>query len=286
MSNPILTLLVTATAVSIVASPLLAGSGNRSMEEHMRIQANLVNDPELARLPAIRIDSLLADVPVDDRLNADQAFRRPFIEALRDGMSWYLAERGLRVVTSGEDLRLSGTIKRYEGSRGWGDWAVDIDLGFKVFRGTERLPSIDLNSFLKYSDDHEVQRQEQPKYAAQGQTVTFLEVIFTRVGMDLCEKLIANLKERDPERASVEPVGSVSAGRGSLSIDSTASNAEVRIDGRLVGTVPLVNLPLPAGEHAIEVRKKGFKPWKEAVQILPDAASRLMVELEPEPAPK
>src|SRR2546422_10136321 len=119
----------------IVASTALlsAAMANLPMERHMQIEAKIMKDPDLARLPSIRIDSILASVPLDDRLNADAAFDQPFTEALQRGMSWYLAQRGPRVVTEGEELRLAGTIEKYEGFKGWGHWGVDVTLGFKIF---------------------------------------------------------------------------------------------------------------------------------------------------------
>jgi len=192
----------------------------------------------------------------------------------------------MRVVTTGEDLRLAGTIEQYEGFKGWGHWGVDLNMGFKVFRGEERLPSINLHSLLKYSSDSEVESQEEPKYRAQNQTVSFPEVLFTRIGLDLCEKLIDALKERGPQLMGGPTVESLATQRGNISIEATAANAEVRIDGQLVGTVPLANIPLPAGRHSIQVRKKGFKVWQEDVVILPDAASHLTADLESEPEAK
>lgn len=246
----------------------------------MQIEAKIQRDPDLARLPSIRIDSILASVPLDDRLNPDAAFDRPFTEALQQGMSWYLAQRGLRVVTEGEELRLAGTVEKYEGFKGWGHWGVDVTLGFKMFRGTERLPSMPLHSLLKYSDDGDVEDQEQPKYKGQDLSVSFSEVLFTRIGIDLCEKLIDSLKEREAQLTTSAIAGSVTAPRGTISIDASIPNAEVRVDGQLVGTVPLVDVPLAEGHHSIEVRKRGFKAWKEDVLIIGGARTRLVADLE------
>src|SRR5207245_5155542 len=153
---------------------------------------------------------------------------------------------------------------------------------FKVFRGTERLPSLTLHSLLKYSDDDEVEDQERPKYRDQGLRVSFGEVLFTRIGVDLCEKLIDGFKEREAQLIAPVVTGTASTTRGSISIDATSPNAEVRVDGQLVGTVPLIDLPLPEGHHSIEVRKKGFKTWKEDLLILAGASSSLVAMIDTE----
>ncbi len=259
-----------------------AALANFPMERHLQIQMKIQNDPDLAKLPSIRIDTILANVPVDDRLNADTAFDKPFVDALKQGMTWYLTQRGMRVVASGEDLRLAGTIESYEGFKGWGHWGLDVTLGFKIFQGGERAPSLSLRSFLKYSSDDEVRRQEAPKYEEQGLSVSFQEVLFTRIGADLSEKLIDDLKENERRVAPTAPGPAAPSVRGSISIDANVPNAEVRVDDQLIGTVPLANLPLPEGHHSIEVSKKGYGSWKKDVLIIAGAASHLVAELEPE----
>ena len=252
------------------------------MVQHMQVEASPTTDSALAECPSIRIDSLLSQVPLNDRMNADDAYARPFAESLQAGMSWYLAKRGLRVVSAGEDLRLTGAIERYEGFKGWGHWGVDVSLGFKVFRGAERLQSFEVRSILKYPDPGDVEDQEKAKYEAQGQDISFPEILFTRIGMDLSEKLIDTLKERQAQLGGGASASGTITQRGRLSIDATVQNAEVRIDGELIGTVPLLNIPLSSGKHSIEVRKKGFRTWREDVVVLPDAASHLTAELEPD----
>jgi PEGA domain-containing protein len=271
-----------AIIVSALLSSAQAVLANLPMERHMQIQMKIQNDPDLAKLPSIRIDTILANVTVDDRLNADTAFDKPFVDALKQGMTWYLTQRGMRVVTSGEDLRLAGTIESYEGFKGWGHWGVDVTLGFKIIKGDERLPSLSLRSFLKYSSDDEVRVQEAPKYEEQKLFVSFQEVLFTRIGADLCEKLIDSLKEGETKAAPTAPGPAGTSARGSISIDANVPNAEVRVDDQLIGTVPLANLPLPEGHHLIEVSKKGYGAWKKDVLILAGAASHLVAELDSE----
>jgi PEGA domain len=254
-----------------------------SLEQHMQIQTKIETDADLSKLPTIRIDSIAAIVPVNDRLDADAAFDRPFAESLKIGMTWYLKQRGVRVVASGEDLRLTGTIENYDGSKGWGHWGVDITLGFKVHEGGKVAPALSLRSLLKYGDPDTVREQEEGKYKDQEIAVDFKEVLFTRIGVDLCEKLIDALKEREASSASSSPHGSAGAERpGSISIDATVPNAEIRVDDQLVGTTPVTSLPLREGHHVIDVSKKGYKPWRRDVVILPGGGTRLVAELESE----
>jgi hypothetical protein len=254
-----------------------------SLEQHMQIQTKIETDPDLSRLPSIRIDSIAAIVPVNDRLDADSAFDQPFTESLKTGMTWYLKQRGVRVVASGEDLRLTGTIENYDGSKGWGHWGVDITLGFKVHEGGKVAPALSLRSLLKYGDPYTVRGQEEEKYKDQEIVLDFKQVLFTRIGVDLCEKLIDALKEREESSASSSPRGSAGAERpGSISIDATVPNAEIRVDDQLVGTTPVTSLPLPEGHHMIDVIKKGYKPWRRDVVIIPGGGTRLVAELEPE----
>lgn len=255
-----------------------------SMQEHMKLQTEINRDPELNALPTIRIDSIQASVPLDDRMDADSAFDRPFVQSLRDGMAWYLAQRGMRVVDQGGDLRLTALIDSYEGWKGWGHWGVDIQIKTKIFKGSDVVLSETLRSYLKYSDEEDVEDEEKPKYKAQDLLVTFPEILFTRVGVDASEKLIALLKERSADlgSSSTRVPATKNVGRGILTIGASVANAEVFVDGQLVGTTPLEGLSLPAMTHSIEVRKAGYQSWKREVAVLDGASSRLTAELEPD----
>src|SRR6267142_328277 len=89
-------------ACVLLASPR-AMTKKLSLEQHMQIQTKIETDTDLSTLPTIRIDSIAAIVPVNDRLDADSAFDQPFAESLKTGMTWYLKQRGVRVVASGEE---------------------------------------------------------------------------------------------------------------------------------------------------------------------------------------
>ena len=161
-------------------------AGERTLQQNVEILREVEKDPGLASLPSITIDTLQANVPLDDRLNADEAFNRPFVEALKEGMTWYLQQRGLRVVDQGADLRLVGAIDSYEGWKGWGHWGAEITLKAKLFRGQDLAFSEALHTLLKYPDEEDVEDEERPKYKARkAEPARFLEILFTRIGVDL-----------------------------------------------------------------------------------------------------
>lgn len=271
-------------AVALLLGCHPAWAGSLSMKEHMEIESQPRNDPGLGTLPSMQIDIIQASVPVDDRMNADAAFNHPFTDSLREGMTWYLRQRGLRIVDDGGDLRLTGTIDSYEGWKGWGHWGADVHLRTKLFRGPQMILSEDLRSFLKYADDEDVEDEEKPKYKARAVEIAFPEILFTRVGIDLSEKLIVLMKEKAEliSTAGGKRPQAELASKGKLSLEATVPHAEVFVDGKLVGTTPLVDLLLPATTHLIEIRKSGFNPWKREVAVLEGATSRITAELEAE----
>jgi hypothetical protein len=257
------------------------------MEFHMAIQADIARDADLETLPSVLIEPILAAVPLDDRLDADEAFGRPFVEALREGLTWYLGQRGLRVVERQADLRLVGVIDGYEGDRGWGDWGVNLRLALKIMRGGESVVREPISSLLKYADDDDVEDEVEPRYRGRGEAPRFVTILFTRVGLDLGEKIIALLRDSPALRGARGAAASEGSGpretpvgRGLLSVSATQPHAEVLLDGRLVGTTPIEDLPLPAGSHTIVVRRKGYRDWTREVLILDGGKTRLMAELE------
>lgn len=75
-----------------------------------------------------------------------------------------------------------------------------------------------------------------------------------------------------PAAPSTEP--------GSLLVDSRPSGASVFLDGRLVGTTPLVLSSVARGEHAIHLERAGYQRWASSVKIVSGERSRVAASLE------
>jgi hypothetical protein len=54
---------------------------------------------------------------------------------------------------------------------------------------------------------------------------------------------------------------------GLISIDSTPQGASVTVDGESVGKTPLVDLPLPQGEHQLELEETRHQPLTQTLQV-------------------
>jgi hypothetical protein len=68
---------------------------------------------------------------------------------------------------------------------------------------------------------------------------------------------------------------------GFLTIDATPSG-NVFVDGREIDYTPQIKLELAAGEHLVEVRREGYKPYRERILITVGNETRKSVQLQPE----
>jgi PEGA domain len=68
------------------------------------------------------------------------------------------------------------------------------------------------------------------------------------------------------ENQAVALVADLSA-TGSIRILSTPEGADLRVDGELVGKTPVVRDAIPAGDHVVEFRLKGYFDHKETMKI-------------------
>jgi serine/threonine-protein kinase len=55
--------------------------------------------------------------------------------------------------------------------------------------------------------------------------------------------------------------------RGRLTVRSRPPGARVTVDGKPIGKTPVTVDPVPAGPHAVEVTKEGYKPWRGELEI-------------------
>ncbi|MFH2010461.1 MAG: PEGA domain-containing protein [bacterium] len=55
--------------------------------------------------------------------------------------------------------------------------------------------------------------------------------------------------------------------KGTLLISADVNGAEVYVDGKLIGTAPVVVPDLAVGPHTVEIKAKGATPWKQVVVV-------------------
>jgi hypothetical protein len=67
--------------------------------------------------------------------------------------------------------------------------------------------------------------------------------------------------------------------RGSLIVNSRPTGARVFLNGRSVGTTPLVLKNQAAGSRAVRVALDGYESWSSAVQVVANTETRLRAEL-------
>lgn len=89
-------------------------------------------------------------------------------------------------------------------------------------------------------------------------------------------------------RAAVPPSAGPPAGRapapqaraGAIAIESRPTGASVFVDGRLVGTTPLVIEDVAVGEHTVRLELATFRPWSSPVTVVGGQRSRVAGSLE------
>lgn len=70
-------------------------------------------------------------------------------------------------------------------------------------------------------------------------------------------------------------------GKGRVMIVSTASDADVYVDGKYVGNAPS-SIPIGAGDHTIEVKAPGFADWKRTISVSDGSDLNLKANLQPQ----
>jgi hypothetical protein len=65
-----------------------------------------------------------------------------------------------------------------------------------------------------------------------------------------------------------------------LTVESRPDGAKVFIDGRLVGTTPLVVPEVTTGEHALQLDRDGYQRWSSAIRIITSERNRVTASLD------
>jgi hypothetical protein len=65
-----------------------------------------------------------------------------------------------------------------------------------------------------------------------------------------------------------------------LTVESRPAGAAVFLDGRLVGTTPLVVPGVVAGEHALHLDRDGYQRWSSTIRIVTTEKNRVTASLD------
>ena len=67
---------------------------------------------------------------------------------------------------------------------------------------------------------------------------------------------------------------------GALAVDSRPTGARVFLDGKPIGTTPLMVPSVAPGEHAIRLELDGYRPWTSSVRMVAAESNRVTASLE------
>jgi hypothetical protein len=67
---------------------------------------------------------------------------------------------------------------------------------------------------------------------------------------------------------------------GSLTVESRPAGAKVSVDGKLVGTTPLMLPQIAAGSHAVQLEHDGYRRWSSSVRVVSGERNRITASLE------
>jgi len=70
-------------------------------------------------------------------------------------------------------------------------------------------------------------------------------------------------------------------GNGRLQVVSSVGDAEVYLDGKFLGNAPST-VPLPAGDHTVEVKVEKFSEWKRTISVTEGSDLNVKATLQPQ----
>ncbi len=173
-----------------VASLIYPAEDRRHLVEHMKIQIEVT---QAKKPPAftVRVGPITSLVTLDSGWRADEIFASPFVEELREGIAYYLARKGVRVVEGPADIQVAGRITSYKGFKGGGEHGADVRMETIFLRHGQKRYEQEVKSVFKYKDAGEQESRLKPVYKAMtgSKKIEFPEILFTRVAADLAEKI-------------------------------------------------------------------------------------------------
>ena len=69
---------------------------------------------------------------------------------------------------------------------------------------------------------------------------------------------------------------------GTVKFDSAPQQAEVLIEGNLIGFTPTSDLRFQVGTYSVSIIKRGYKPWKRRIMVIQDSSIVINPQLEQE----
>ena len=93
---------------------------------------------------------------------------------------------------------------------------------------------------------------------------------------------LAPSPSRSATAAPALPAGTPTTGRttGALAVDSRPTGARVFLDGKPIGTTPLMVPSVASGAHAIRLELDGYRPWTSSVRMVGAESNRVTASLE------
>jgi hypothetical protein len=87
---------------------------------------------------------------------------------------------------------------------------------------------------------------------------------------------------RSATAAPAPPAGTPTTGRaaGALAVDSRPTGARVFLDGKPIGTTPLMVPTVAAGDHVVRLELDGYRPWTSSVRMVAAESNRVTASLE------
>jgi hypothetical protein len=87
-----------------------------------------------------------------------------------------------------------------------------------------------------------------------------------------------------PAKSPASPARKPAAAAGSISVETRPGGARVVVDGRPVGTSPLIVPDIAPGKHEVRLELPGYRPWVTSITMAPGERRRVTASLERAPS--